>query len=141
MSLATLGKRKHQILRDSGIEGEWVDGEYVPPVNKCVTIYANVQPSYGSPLLKHLPEGERDKESVLIFSNHHLYTATSGRDENDNPVTYKADILCYRGCKWEVSIVRPFTNAGTGLQHCEAIAVKLNDELVIRREGKIGIHK
>ena len=69
MSLATLGKRKHQILRDSGIEGEWVDGEYVPPVNKCVTIYANVQPSYGSPLLKHLPKGEREKENGQSKTN------------------------------------------------------------------------
>lgn len=145
MSLANLGKRKHIILRDNGSEdgtnGEWVDGEYVESIRKAVEIFANVQPSYGSPLLKHLPEGEREKESVLIFSNQWLYTSQKGKDVNGDPITYQADRLQYRGCEWEVSIVRTFSNHGTDLRHCEAIAVKLNDELIIRREGNIEVSK
>ena len=27
MPLTTLGKRKHKILRDNGVGGEWIDGE------------------------------------------------------------------------------------------------------------------
>lgn len=136
MPLATLGKRKHKVLRDSGITGSYIEGEWVESPKVEIDIYANVQPSYGSPLLKHLPEGEREKESVLIFSDHWIYTATSGVAEDGSKVSLKADILKYRGCEWEVSIARPFGNFGT---HVEAIAVKLNDELVTRFEGIVGV--
>lgn len=90
-SITTLGKRNHTLLRDDGTGGGWVNGEYVDATRTPVVIRANIQPSFGSPLLKILPESEREKESVLIFSNDWVYTARSG----SNPL--QADILQYRG--------------------------------------------
>lgn len=130
MPLTTLGKRKHKILRDNGVGGEWIDGEWVVSEKFPVIIYANVQPSFGSPLLKLLPESQREKESVLIFSDHWVYTSRTGDDPQD------ADILLYRGAEWLVQISRPFQNFGT---HCEAIAVKIKDEVIPRKIGIVGV--
>ena len=129
-SITTLGKRNHTLLRDDGTGGGWVNGEYVNATRTPVVIRANVQPSFGSPLLKILPESEREKESVLIFSNDWVYTARSGA----NPL--QADILQYRGAEWEVQVSRPFGNFG---EHCEAIAIKLKDSVIPRETGKVGV--
>lgn len=156
-SITTLGKRNHKLLRDelyyylwdngdylsneegritlspdpnaTETNGGWVDGEWVEATKREVTIRANIQPSFGSPLLKILPESEREKESILIFSNDWVYTARSGR------VALQADIILYRGAEWEVQVSRPFGNFG---EHCEAIAIKLKDSVIPRNEGKVG---
>ena len=128
-SITTLGKRNHILLRDTE-NGGWVDGEYVASSRQSIVIRANIQPSFGSPLLKVLPESEREKESVLIFSNDWVYTARSG----SNPL--QADILQYRGAEWEVQLSRPFGNFG---EHCEAIAIKLKDSVIPRESGQVGV--
>ena len=77
-----------------------------------------------------LPESEREKEAIAIFSNHHLYTVRTG-----NP-PLEADLVLYRGAYWKVVVSKPYGNFG---QHCEAIAVKLNDTLVKREDGEVGL--
>ena len=155
-SLTNLGKRVHRILRDSAFDanvsydnhdnidfdntdtlidtvnvtGGWVDGEWVEPTKRELTIYANIQPSLLSYQSKMLPESEREKEAIAIFSNHHLYTARTG-----NP-PLEADLVLYRGASWKVVVSKPYGNFG---QHCEAIAVKLNDTLVKREDGEVGL--
>ena len=79
---------------------------------------------------KMLPESEREKEAINIFSNDWLYTARTGRN------ALEADIILYRGAKWRVVVVKPYGNFG---QHCEAFAIKVDDTLVTRHEGTIGV--
>ena len=161
-SLTNLGKRVHRILRDSAFDanvsydnrdnidfdntdtlidtvnvtGGWVDGEWVEPTKRELTIYANIQPSLLSYQSKMLPESEREKEAIAIFSNHHLYTARTG-----NP-PLEADLVSYRGAYWKVVVSKPYNNFG---EHCEAIAVRLNDSESpritgeVRREGFDGV--
>ena len=75
-----------------------------------------------------LPESEREKEAIAIFSNHHLYTARTGE------VPLEADLVFYRGAYWKVVVSKPYMNFG---EHCEAIAVRLNDSESPRITGEI----
>ena len=72
-SLTNLGKRLHQVTRQVDDSGKWVDGEWVIADREIINIYANIQPSLLSYQSKMLPESEREKEAIAIFSNHHLY--------------------------------------------------------------------
>ena len=127
-SLTNLGKRLHQVTRQVDDSGKWVDGEWVQANRAIINIYANIQPSLLSYQSKMLPESEREKEAIAIFSNHHLYTARTG-----NP-PLEADLVLYRGAYWKVVVSKPYVNFG---EHCEAIAVKLNDTLVKREDGEV----
>lgn len=132
MSITNLGKRKHLVLRDSDTvgNGDWVDGEWVEATVVPVEIIANIQPSTMSYKTQMLPTGEREKESIAIFSNDWLHVVRTG----SNPL--EADIILYRGAQWKVVLSRPYGNFGG---HCEAIAIKLDDTLVVRESGTIGV--
>ena len=132
MSVTKLGKRKHLVLRDSDTagNGEWVDGEWVEAVQVPLEIYANIQPSTLSYRTQMLPTGEREKEAIAIFSNDWLHVTRTGA----NPL--EADIVLYRGAQWKVVVCKPYGNFG---RHCEALAIKLDDTLVIRESGKMGV--
>ena len=124
-SLTNLGKRIHQVTRQVDDSGKWVDGEWVKADREIINIYANILLSYQS---KMLPEGEREKEAIAIFSNHHLYTARTGE------VPLEADLVFYRGAYWKVVVSKPYSNFG---EHCEAIAVRLNDSESPRITGEV----
>ena len=132
MSVTNLGKRKHLILRDSDTagNGEWADGEWIEAIQVPLEIYANIQPSTLSYRTQMLPSGEREKEAIAIFSNDWLHVTRTG----DNPL--EADIVLYRGAQWKVVVCKPYGNFG---RHCEALAIKLDDTLVIRESGKMGV--
>ena len=129
-SLTNLGKRIHQVTRQVDDSGKWVDGEWVKADREIINIYANIQPSLLSYQSKMLPESEREKEAINIFSNDWLYTARTGRN------ALEADVILYRGAKWRVVVVKPYGNFG---QHCEAFAIKVDDSLVTRHEGTMGV--
>ena len=127
-SLTNLGKRLHQVTRQVDDSGKWVDGEWVQANRAIINIYANIQPSLLSYQSKMLPESEREKEAIAVFSNHHLYTARTGS------VPLEADLIFYRGAYWKVVVSKPYNNFG---EHCEAIAVRLNDSESPRITGEI----
>ena len=127
-SLTNLGKRLRQVTRQVDDSGKWVDGEWVIADREIINIYANIQPSLLSYQSKMLPESEREKEAIAIFSNHHLYTARTGE------VPLEADLVFYRGAYWKVVVLKPYMNFG---EHCEAIAVRLNDSESPRITGEI----
>lgn len=138
-SLTNLGKRRYEVLRDSAYDtvngttnltSGWVDGEWIASTSRTVTIFANIQPAMASYQSKMLPESEREKEAINIFSNDWLYTARTGRN------ALEADVILYRGAKWRVVVTKPYGNFG---QHCEAFAIKIDDTLVTRHEGTIGV--
>ena len=128
MSFTTLGKKLHRVIRTSGT-GDYIDGEYIESPSEIVIIKANIQPSMASYRTQLLPEGDRNKEAITIFSNDWLYTARSGVC-----VPLKADVIVYRGGLWEVVVSRPYGNFG---EHCEALAIKLNDSNIPRINGDI----
>lgn len=115
-SITNLGKRPHKVLRQIS-EGGYVDGEPVQGLREEITIMANIQPSTFSYRTQLLPSGDRDKEALSIFSNDWLHTSRTG----DN---IKCDLIVYRGALWEVVVAKPYGNFG---QHCEAMAIKLDD--------------
>ena len=127
-SLTNLGKRVHQVTRQVDDSGKWVDGEWVQADRAIISIYANIQPSLLSYQSKMLPESEREKEAIAIFSNHHLYTARTGS------VPLEADLIFYRGAYWKVVVSKPYNNFG---EHCEAIAIRLDDSISPRITGEI----
>ena len=129
MGLCTLGKKKHKILRDNGHGGGWVKGEYVEAQFEEVFIYANVQPALQQYILKFLPESEREKECVVISSDHWVHTSRSGVNPR------QADILIYRNARWKILWMIPCSNIGT---HCEAVAVREQDSETEYKEGIIG---
>lgn len=134
MSFTTLGKKLHRVIRTSGT-GDYIDGEYIESPKEIVIIKANVQPSMASYRTQLLPEGDRNKEAITIFSNDWLYTARSATSMPDGVSTSLiCDIIIYRGAFWEVVVSRPYGNFG---EHCESLAIKINDSEVPRIGGDI----
>lgn len=130
-SITKLGKRIHTLLRDDpNNQGEYVDGEWIPPTKTVISFFANIQPAWSFTQTQLLPEGERDKRSIWISSNDWLYEARHGT------VPLEADIIQYNGAQWEVKAVMPYGNFG---QHCEAIAVKLDTSQRPRIDGEVGV--
>lgn len=130
MSITNLGKRKYTVLRQPEGAGDWVDGEWVETLLIEIPIIANIQPSTLSYRTQMLPTGEREKEAIAIFSNDWLYSARTGVQ----PI--RSDLVVYRGAQWKVVVSKPYGNFG---QHCEALAIKLDDSVTYRLDGKIGI--
>ena len=129
MGLATLGKRVHKVMRpNSLLGGQWVDGEYVESVYEEINIYANIQPSTLSYRTKLLPEGDSEREAIAIYSDDWLHVAQTGA------TNIKADKVAYRGALWEVVVCKPYGNFGN---HCEALALKVDDSLTLRSVGKM----
>ena len=128
MSITNLGKKNHRVIRVSGT-GDYVDGEYLEAHEEELLIRANIQPAMSSFRTQLLPEGDRNKEAIAIYSNDWLYTAQSGTSQ-----TSACDLIIYRGAKWEVVVSRPYGNFG---EHCEAMAIKLNESPIVRINGDI----
>lgn len=130
MSITNLGKKEYIILRDSQElgTGERVNGEWIAATRFEVPIIANIQPNTASYRTQLLPVGDREKEALNIYSNDWLYVARSGLDP------LECDIVLYRGAKWEVVVVKPYNNFG---EHCEAMAVKIDDSVIPRFEGNM----
>lgn len=133
MSLTTLGKKDHRVIRASGI-GQYIDGEYIAPIEEELLIRANIQPAMSSFRTQLLPEGDRNKEAITIYSNDWLYTTRSGTSFNGVSNSAQNDVVMYRGAKWEVVVSRPYGNFG---EHCEAMAIKLNESYIERIDGDI----
>ena len=134
MSLTTLGKRDYRVIRVNGT-GQYVDGEYINSPPEEVVIRANIQPAMSSFRTQLLPEGDRNKEAITIYSNDWLYTARSSTSLPDRVSTsLQCDLIVYRGAKWEVVVSRPYGNFG---EHTEALAIKLNESNIERINGDI----
>lgn len=128
VSRVRLGKREHTIVRYSEghyEKGRWVEGEEVEH-----KILANIQPSFSWKMVQLLPEGDRDKDMVAIYSNMWLHASRSGEEST------KGDILLYRGTRWRIVLSLPYGNFG---EHCEAIAVRMDKEEYEREDGVMGV--
>ena len=134
MSITNLGKRDYTVIRVDGT-GQYIDGEYITSVPIETKIRANIQPAMSSFRTQLLPEGDRNKEAITIYSNDWLYTARSSTSSlGSYSASLPCDIVIYRGAKWEVLVSRPYGNFG---EHTEALAVKLNESNIERIDGDI----
>lgn len=73
-----------------------VDGRAVPAVPSTLSIVASVQPATGRDL-ERLPEGQRSRETRVVFTPTQLLIATQGAG--------LSDIVAIDGSKWEVQQV------------------------------------
>ena len=133
MSITNLGKRDYTVIRVDGT-GQYVDGEYVESTPQEIKIRANIQPAMSSFRTQLLPEGDRNKEAITIYSNDWLYTTRSGTSLGGVSNSAQNDVVIYRGAKWEVVVSRPYGNFG---EHTEALAIKLNESNIERINGDI----
>ena len=133
MSITNLGKRDYTVIRVDGT-GQYVDGEYIESTPQEIKIRANIQPAMSSFRTQLLPEGDRNKEAITIYSNDWLYTTRSGTSLGGVSNSAQNDIVIYRGAKWEVVVSRPYGNFG---EHTEALAIKLNESNIERINGNI----
>lgn len=113
------GRVNITVRRDS-VGGEWVDGEWVNATPVTITTLGNVQPSLNWNQMQMLDVGERTKQAIAIYCNDELMMASEGLT---NP--RKPDIVLWDGYEWEV--VRSMTYKMGILNHCEAIALRLDD--------------
>lgn len=88
-----------------------IKGRAQPPTTDTFSIEANVQPATGK--VRHLlPEGDRQKESIAIYTQTELF----GSD------TELPDQINVKGITYEMSVVTPWDTNGN---YFLAVAVKL----------------
>ena len=99
-------------------EGAYVLGKFVPSKSTNLKIKATIEPMNAQTLLL-LPEGERVKESIRIYTDVELFTV-------DSLKTKRADVVCYRGREYEVQMVKHWT---TLIPHFAVVAVLKNTKV------------
>lgn len=102
------------IMRVTGA-GDYVDGDWVPSSVEEVTIEANVQPA-GYNDIRQVPESDRTKEWIKIFSAEPILGAIEGEQARD------ADIVKWDGKTYKVWRVKNY-QMGV-LDHYNAMAVR-----------------
>ena len=84
--------------------GKYVNGNYLPgdPVPTLLTIFASVQPATGK-VLEALPEGRRNSESYVLYTDSELFTAEVSGSKN-------ADLVLIFSREFEVIKVKKYQN-------------------------------
>ena len=113
-----VGKVNTTVTRSNG--GGYVLGKWTLLPTTNIYITANIQPNPTFNQMRTLPEGDRTKQAIAIYSKQELFMAEEG---TANPK--KADIVDWDGKKWEVKV--SITYKMGILNHCEAVAVRLDD--------------
>ncbi len=109
--LTDIFKRNVNVVRKgagSYQRGIWVDG-----ININFTIKANVQPTPAEIMLT-LPEGYRTKDSFMLYTNTHLYTAKKNLNNPDVVLLYNKRFFVAKVEIWQNTI----------LSHYEVLVVK-----------------
>lgn len=136
MNSVRLGKKPYTVLRvekSNDENGVYVHGRFVPAERKEVKILANIQPTFNNVMTKLLPEGDQTRDMIWISSNHYVRGSISGGENTETPKSLaEADYICYDGAIWIVKMVKKYQNFG---EHCECIAIKLNEDLECLKEG------
>lgn len=114
-----LGVKSVQIQVDRYGVGGWDNnGEWTDGVISTVYVKANVQPNLSGNMMRMLPEGDRSKQAIAIYSVEPLIMAEEGSQAK------KADVVYWSGYKWQVKAV--MTYAMGILNHSESVAVRLD---------------
>lgn len=97
-------------------DGKYVEGVYQECSTTTLNVMATVQPLSGKDLML-LPEGERSKESIRIYSDVELFTVNLISQR-------KADLITYRGKMYEVHSVKRWEQV---IPHFACVAINRND--------------
>ena len=108
------GQVEITINRSSG--GSWVKGVYRPNATTPLVIKANIQPVLKSTETMLMPEGDRSKEMVKVYTTVPLVQRTEGA----NPT--QGDTFVFDGKTWEVMKVISY-KMGI-LNHTKSICVR-----------------
>lgn len=103
------------VVTSSG-QGTWVKGAYKKGTSTQKTIPANVQPVMKGTDTLLVPEGDRSKEIIKIYTEYELKSRTEGGSSNE------ADIVEFNGRTYEV--MRVISYKMGILNHYKAIAVR-----------------
>lgn len=96
--------------------GTYINGRYTEGTSTNLTITANIQPGLKMNDTQYLPEGERGRRAIRI------YTASEIRTRKEGTSGYDADEITYQG---SVYVVRWCHHYAMGtLNHFKAIAVE-----------------
>ena len=124
-----LGRKKYTVYRDDGLNGGYIDGEWVESGKVEVTIRSNIQPSFQAYQTSLILQGDREKEAIWFSSIDYVYTSRSNGIKNLSP-----DYILYNDCLWEVKYTMPYQNLGF---HVEGLAIKLPDSERERITGEV----
>ena len=97
-------------------QGEYVKGVWKDGTSSSITIKANVQPVIRSYDTILLPDGDKSKEAIKIFTTFELRQVQAG----ESPIA--ADVILWEGREWEVK--KSVTWRMGILNHTEALAVR-----------------
>lgn len=112
---------KFQLTKSKEIEvlraqpGEWVNGRWQPGTTESLLIQANVQPLKGTEL-QVLPESDRTKESIKVYSVEPLQTV-------EEVVQEEADIVVWNGKKYRA--IKTMQYSMGVLDHTKTVCVRL----------------
>lgn len=109
-SIALLATGTYPLTRGSA--GSFVGGDYVPGATVAMTIEAVIVPASGRQL-ERLPEGQRTKDVIAIYSPTELRTASVAGAP--------ADQVEWSGAQYQVQSVKAWNEAGGFF---EALAVR-----------------
>ena len=98
------------------VAGSRVKGVYVSPPPKRISISANIQPMIKSTDTMMLPEGDRSKEAIKIYTTTALFSVREGTN------SVVADVIEWQGSEWEIVKVVHY-QMGV-LDHFKALAVR-----------------
>jgi hypothetical protein len=85
-----------EIVIRRSVGGTWVRGVYTPNPTTPTAIKANIQPILKSTDTLLLPEGDRSREMVKVYTTFELFQ----RREGDSPT--QGDTFVFDGKTWEV---------------------------------------
>lgn len=113
-----LGAKPVTVMRPQ--PGIWHDGSWLESQPATVVIRASVQPAKERDL-ERLPEGQRTKGAIRVFSKDAIYTADEGAGR-------RADRITHAGRHWEVATVDHWDHGS--LAHYDAICTLVEPEAV-----------
>lgn len=110
----SVGRTKINIQRYG--KGSWVDGRYVEATPTNVCIEGMIQPGLKFTDIQHLPEGERGRKGLRVWSHCPIYQVEEGDTGR------LGDFITFEGYRWRV--VNCIHYSVGPLQHYKAIAVR-----------------
>ena len=102
-------------VKRQATNGKYIKGNFHSGREELMTISACIQPADGKTLLL-LPEGERNKESIDVYTECELLSV-------DPKTGRKSDIIIYKNKEYEIQIIKAWTQL---IPHFQAVAVLVN---------------
>lgn len=105
----------------SFVRGRWQQSEYTGCDDGKEIVYGCIQPHMSGVYSSlQTPAGDENKERIEVYTTHPLHSS-------DVNTKARGDLIFYLDKVWEVRVVLPYL-VGSGLDHYEAVAVRIDDK-------------